>query len=227
MPEIMKLYLIAPLFSLLVGCSEPSLEYFPLGEKIKWEYRIEKKLSNDQSEGKSIVAQLDSIQVNDINYFPHRYANGETLYYSKNETGILFSSKPDKNGQLLLKYPLELNMNWKSDTRIELLNSRHESFSGGESFISQDEEIVLDNQIVSYDETITVPAGSFSNSMRIESTAFVTVKERTRGIEGVLIEQTQWYARGVGLVKQSRKEYSVPDKYKAEQVTELIKFERY
>ena len=212
---------------MLIGCSEPSSEYFPLGEKIKWEYRIQKQLSNDQSVGKSIVAQLTSIQADGINYFPYRYANGETLYYSKNKTGILFSSKPDQNGQLLLKYPLELNVNWKSDTRIGLLNSRHESFSGGESFISQEEEIVLENQIVSFDETITVPAGLFSNSMRIESTASVTVKERTRGIERVLIEQTQWYARGVGLVKRIRKESSVPDKYKAEQVTELIRFARY
>jgi uncharacterized protein DUF3108 len=223
----MKPYLIVLFFILLVGCSEPGSEYFPLGEKIKWEYSIQKQLGNDQSVGKSIVAQLASIQVNDLNYFPYRYANGETLYYSKNKTGILFSSRPDQNGQVFLKYPLELNVSWQSDTRIELLNSRHESFSGGESFISQDEEIFLDNRIVSFDETITVPAGIFPNSMRIESIASVTVKERTRGIEEVFIKQTEWYAQGVGLIKRSRKEYSVPDKYKAKQVMELIRLNRY
>ncbi len=225
----MKLHLIVLFFFflLLIACSKPDSEYFPLGEKIKWEYLIQNKSINDQGLSKSIVAQLASIQVNDTNYFPYRYANGETLYYSKNKTGILFSSRLDQNGQVFMEYPMELNRNWTSDTRIELLNSRHESFSGDESFISQDEEILLDNQIVSFDETITVPAVSFINSMRIESTATATVKKRTRGIERVLIEQTQWYARGIGLVKRMRKEYSVPDKYKAEQVTELIKFARY
>lgn len=223
----MKPTIIIPLFFLLLGCGKASTEYFPLGEKIRWEYRIEKQLGNNQSVGKSIIAQLASVKADGINYFPYRYANGETIYYSKNDTGISYSARPDQTVHIFMKTPFALNMNWKGDTRIELLNSRHESFSGGESFISQDEAIVLDNKIVSFDEKITVPAGVFLNSMRIDSSASASVKKRTRGIERVVIEQTEWYAKGVGLIKRMRKEYSVPEKYKATQLTELIKLERY
>ena len=171
--------------------------------------------------------QLAAINVSGVEYFPHRYANGETVYYSENESEILLSARPEVNGQILFKYPLEKNSRWTSGTRIELLNSRHESFSGGESFISQKEKIILNNKIINFDETITVAAGVFANCMRIDSSAVVTVKERTRGIERMLIEQTKWYARGVGLVKHVRKEYSVPEKYLAEQVSELVSYEYF
>lgn len=222
----MKLYLIFPLILLLLGCGKTSSEYFPLGENIKWEYRIQKELGNNQNEGKSIIAQLDRVKEGGVYYFPYLYANGETLYYNKNESGIKLSSSPDQNGQIFIKTPIEINSNWLRETRIELLNSRHESFAGGESFISQGEKIFLDNTVTSFDETITVPAGVFSNTMRIDSSVSITVKERTRGIDAIQIEQTEWYARGVGLIKRTRRELSVPEKYNATQVTELIRFER-
>ena len=60
--------------------------------------------------------------------------------------------------------------------------------------------------------------------MRIDSEASVTVIERTRGIDQILIKQSEWYAKGVGLIKRSRNEISVPDKYDAKQVIELLKF---
>jgi hypothetical protein len=223
----MKPYLLLALSLLLFGCGKTSTDYFPLGENIKWEYRIEKQLGSTQSLGKSIIVQQALIKADGIDYFPSRNANGETLYYSRNEKGILLSSKPKQNGYVFIKTPLESNTTWTRETGIELLNNRHESFSGGESFISQGEKIILENKIVSFDETITVPAGVFINSMRVDSYASVTVKERTRGIDRILIEQTEWYGQGSGLVKRIRKEISVPEKYRAEQLTELIKLEHY
>ncbi len=223
----MKSHIILLLFLLLFGCSQQSTDYIPLGEKIKWEYHFQKELGNNQSSGKSIVSQLDSIRVDGVRFFPHRYANGEILYYSKNENGIQLSSKPEQKEGAFIKLPLTLNTNWTRETRIELLNSRHESFSGGESFISQGEKIILDSKVVSLDDTITVAASVFTNVMRIESRASVTVIERTRGIDQILIEQTEWYAKGVGLIKRSRKEISVPEKYNAKQLTELLSVERY
>lgn len=214
------------LFILLVGCSQPSDDYFPLGEQMKWEYQYTKELGNNLNKGKSIIAQLSSIKSGNVYYYPHRYANSETLYYSQAETGIQRSSKMEQNGSIFLKKPFDLNTSWMRETKIELLDSRHESFSGGESFISQGEKIFLDSKIVSFDEIISVPAGVFKKTMRIDSSASVAVIERTRGIDQILIKQTEWYAKGIGLVKRSRNEISVPEKYNARQVTELIRFER-
>ncbi|MBL1141925.1 MAG: hypothetical protein HND53_07845 [Proteobacteria bacterium] len=193
---------------------------------MKWEYQYTKELGNNLNKGKSIIAQLSSIKSGNVYYYPHRYANSETLYYSQAETGIQRSSKMEQNGSIFLKKPFDLNTSWMRETKIELLDSRHESFSGGESFISQGEKIFLDSKIVSFDEIISVPAGVFKKTMRIDSSASVAVIERTRGIDQILIKQTEWYAKGIGLVKRSRNEISVPEKYNARQVTELIRFER-
>lgn len=198
-----------------------------MGETIKWEYRYTKDLGNNHHEGKSIIAQLPSIKSNNIVYYPYRYVHGETVYYSETETGIQRAPEREQNGSLFLKKPFEQNTNWQRETNIELLNSRHESFSGGESFISQDEKIFLNSRIVSFDETITVPAGTFSEVMRIDGEASVTVIERTRGIDKILIKQSEWYAKGIGLIKRSRSETSVPEKYNAIQVTVLLKYEHY
>jgi hypothetical protein len=61
--------------------------------------------------------------------------------------------------------------------------------------------------------------------MRIEGTGSVTVKARTRGIDHIFIEQKEWYAQGVGLVKRIRTEKSIPEKYKGELIQELIKWD--
>ncbi|HIM08185.1 MAG TPA: hypothetical protein EYG49_06570 [Gammaproteobacteria bacterium] len=223
----MKYYFIFLFFLSLSGCSETSSEYFPLGENIKLEYRIQKIQRNQQRVGKSIVALLSDIQVNGEQYFPQRYANGETIYYRKSDSGILFSARPEPNGKVYIKTPLAVNAYWPKETRIELLDIRHESFSGGEPFISQEETIFMDNQIVSFNETISVPAGRFVNCMRIDSSATVRVKKRTRGIAQIMIYESTWYAQGVGLVKRVRKEYSVPKKYRTDQVTKLIRYESF
>ncbi len=227
---------------MLVGCSQPDDGYFPLGSDLKWEYRFIKQFGQDVdiglfipaellgsnvNGGKSVIVQQPGIDVEGVSYFPFRYANGEIVYYSINEAGIQRSSKPGENAKIVFKLPFQLDTQWRSDTSIELLNSRHESFSGGESFITQDEKIILNNKIVSFDETVAVPAGKFANTMRIDSVASVKVTERTQGIHKINIEQTEWYAKGVGLIKRIRKEVSVPEKYNAIQATELIRFEAY
>ena len=52
------------------------------------------------------------------------------------------------------------------------------------------------------------------------------VEERTRGITSINIEQTEWYAPDIGLVKMTRKEYTIPEKIKAEMVQELLEIRR-
>lgn len=215
-------------FSLLYlsGCEQSIDSYFPLEGDIRWEYTIEEKLNDQLKIIKSIVVSLDSKTVNDIEFYPQRSANGETYYFSKSEKGIYLSPDTDKEGEILLGLPIQAGMHWQASTRIIILDSRHESFSGGESFISLNDQIIVDYKITNIDETVQVPAGNYTNCIRVDSSATVAVKERTRGIERILIHQTDWYAKGVGLVKRIRNESSVPDKYKGEQIQELTSFKK-
>ncbi len=214
--------LLIILFIVISGCGKANKEYFPLGIDLRWEYIIEEKLNDKVTLSKSIVSNLDSKSKNGIAYFPRRYANGETVYFSEVREGILRSPYPDLKGEIVLGNPLKLGTTWQTGTRIEILDSRHESFSGGEAFISQADQIMLDAKIVKLNDTVKVAAGTFSNCLRVESHATVTVEARTRGIDSILIDQTEWYARGVGLVKRIREERSMPEKYAGKQVMQLV-----
>lgn len=206
----------------LGGCHHTNQDYFPLGNNYRWEYVIEKKVDDKREVLKSLVANLKRQTIEGIEYYPRRNANGETYYFKKSGKGIFVSPAPGRPEKIILGFPVQAGTSWQTETAIEILQRRHESFSGGESFISPDHKIMLDLHIASMDDIVEVPAGQFSHCMRIEGTGSVTVEARTRGIEHILIEQREWYAQGVGLVKQIRTEISVPEKYKGIQIQELI-----
>lgn len=219
-------YFLVIITVFIVSCSKNTTDYVPLGEKYIWEYHYQNKINDEHSVGKSIIAQLNNIKVNDIEYFPHRSANGEIYYYSRNDSGLYISANIDHERTLVLKYPLRQDASWKVKTGIIILDSRHESFSGGETFITSDEEIVFDTHIVKLNDIVKVTAGTFENCMLLESKVSVSVKERTRGIEHIIIEQKEWFAPGIGMVKKIRREYTFPEKYHGEQIIELVRLKR-
>ena len=207
------------------GCDHPKQDFFPLGNNTKWEYVIEENVNDKRGVLKSLVANLERQTIEGIEYYPRRNANGETYYFIKTGKGIFVSPAPGHSGKIILGFPVQAGTSWQMETTIEILQRRHESFSGGESFISADHKIMLDFHIASMDDIVEVPAGQFSHCMRIEGIGSVTVKARTRGIDHILIEQQEWYAQGVGLVKQMRTEVSIPEKYKGSRTQELVKWD--
>ncbi len=208
----------------LAGCGQASQDYFPLGggDNLLREYVIAEQVNNEKHLLKSIVTDLKPRTIAGMAYYPQRYANGEVYYFWKSTEGIIVSPEPGQPGIIILGYPLEVGTSWQTETRIDVLHRRHESFSGGESFISLDQKIVLDFHIVSLDDTVKVPAGRFYHCLRIDGTRTVKVEARTRGIDHIFIEQTDWYARGIGLVKRTRTEKSIPEKYKGTLTEELV-----
>jgi hypothetical protein len=207
------------------GCGPVGEDYIPLGTGHRWEYVIEERVNDKHEILKSLVANLKHQKIDGIEYYPRRNANGETYYINKSVQGIFVSPNPGHPGKIILGFPIQTGTSWQTETGIEILQRRHESFSGGESFISLDHKIMLDFHIASMDDPVEVPAGRFPHCMRIEGTGSVTVEARTRGIDHIIVEQREWYAKGIGLVKRIRTETGVPGKYKGEQILELIKWD--
>lgn len=205
------------------ACTNTSSEYFPLGEPISWQYEIQTQTANEQIDARLIISQLAKTKVNGVNYYPFRYASGKTIYYSKNETDIVFAAEPERDTLKLIPHTPELNTSWTSIGHIDLLKSRLMYFSANEAFGS--EEIKLENRVTSFNEKINVSAGVFTETMRIDSQATITYKERTQGVDSIQIEESSWYAKGVGLIKKVRTEYSKPEAYRVEQVTELKQYD--
>lgn len=204
------------------SCGQAGQDYFPLGNNYRWEYVIEEKVNDQREVLKSVGADLKPVTIEGIEYYPRRYANGKTYYFQKSEAGISVSADPGQPGKIILGFPFRTGTAWQTETRVDILHRRHESFSGGESFISLDDKIILDFRIAGMDDTVGVPAGQYSHCMRIEGSGSVKVDARTRGIDHIRIEETEWYAKGVGLVRRKRTETSVPEKYRGELVQELV-----
>lgn len=208
---------------LLGGCQPSPQDYFPLGERLYREYVIEEQINNEKHVLKSMVSGLEPRAVEGITYYPQRFASGETWYFRKKPEGIFVTPEPGRDEQVILGYPLEPGTRWQTQTRLDILHRRHESFSGGESFISPEQKIYLDFRITGVDDTVKVPAGRFTHCLRVDGAGTVKVEARTRGIDSIRVEQTDWYAKGEGLVKRIRTEKSIPEKYSGTLVQELVR----
>ena len=204
------------------SCGQSGQDYFPLGNHYSREYVIEEKVNDQREILKSVGAELEPITIEGSEYYPRRYANGKTYYFKKSEAGISVVTEPGQPGKIILGFPFLTGTTWQTETRVDILHRRHESFSGGESFISPDDKIMLDFHIAGMDDTVRVPAGEYTHCMRIEGNGSVKVDARTRGIDHIRIEETEWYAKGVGLVRRKRTEMSIPEKYRGELVQELV-----
>jgi hypothetical protein len=216
-----------PIFLLFIsGCGEPVPDYFPLGNNLRWEYSIQETVNNKTEELKSIIANLPGKKFNDTVYYPRRSLSGETYLFRKTPQAIYLSKEPDQSGDIVFGYPLEQETGWQANSGIYILERRHESFSGGESFIDLDEPITLDYTIEELDESVEVPAGRFTGCIRIKASGKGAVMSRTIGIDGIVIEQIEWYAPGTGLVKRVRKEFSVPDKFHGEFIQVLVSIKK-
>ena len=217
-----RLHLLLTMLAWFAGCQQASQDYFPLAGDLYREYVIEEQVNNEKHVLKSIVTSLEPRTIEGITYYPQRFASGKTWFFRKSPEGIFATPDLDWPGKIVLGFPLIPGTAWQTETRLDILHRRHESFSGGESFISLEQKILLDFRIASIEETVRVPAGQFTHCLRVDGTGNVKVEARTRGIESIRVEQTDWYARGMGLVKRVRTEKSIPEKYQGTLIQELV-----
>ncbi len=207
---------------LVTACDNTEDRYIPLGAELRHEYRIELTINGESRQQKQIIASLGPRKIGGREVYPRRSAGGLSYYLLENAGGIYTTRDPGVDGSLLLPSPITLNRIWQSPTSVYILDNRHETFAGGESFISVGEPVIFNHTITSMDDEVRVPAGSYQDCLRIESRGSVAVEARTSGIEQILVRQTDWYARGIGLVKRVREETTVPARLHGTLVQELV-----
>ena len=148
-----------------------------------YEYSTLQTVNDERHTAKLIMASLPEIRSNNEIFYPRITASGTTLYFQKRPGGIYYTSDPGMGGHIILKYPLRQNTTWRAASDIYILKRRHESFAGGESFISLGGMISLHYRIVGLRDQVRIPAGTFENCVRVEATGSMPVEERTRGIK--------------------------------------------
>ena len=211
---------------LVSSCSSTETGYFPTAPGHEWTYDIRRIVPefNEPIVQKSIVRNLPARTVGDITYYPKAYANGSIRHFTRSAEGISRGNPGHDSADPVIGYPLSVGSEWSAGSRLYLFDLP-KKLEGAWDRISSNLE--LDYTITSLDDPVDVPAGYFPRCLRIDAIGFLDLPSRLMlGIRIIKVEQSQWYAPGVGLVKMTRKEYAIPNLYPSEYTQVLTSFKR-
>lgn len=210
----LKILVLAGLL-LLGGCGDNGVDYFPLEPGTRWRYSVERTTMDGINEQKFVV-QAATPRVWQDERLPVRISlDGTLLYYKKNEQGVFrmagqhrFDLKPvaiAEDRRMVLKQPLKVGTHWKESSATIVL-ARTGPPQRSEYEITA--PVTIRYVIEAADDTVTVPAGRFENCLRIHGQGRQSDYDAGNYIDrtDITVEQTDWYAPGVGLVKSVRKE---------------------
>ncbi len=201
------------LTGLLVACDGGLPDYYPLQEGYHWRYRMHYQIMNGPGDTYLVIENMAPVDDATGRFFPQRTMGGKSYHYRVNDEGILldrnvkhgdFEDEYREIGRYLLRFPLEPGQHWRSNTWSRVLIKVGPPQKTEFRIVAR---VPLHVEIESMNDTIRVPAGTFRNCMRIRSTgkSFVNAGNYV-GNTVVGIDETNWYAPGVGLVKSVRKE---------------------
>ena len=89
-----NLYFIFLLISIIYGCKDKDESiYFPLSEKIQWQYDRSIQYTRRAIDSKLIVESIGSEKVNDKTIFIKQNHAGEKTYFYQTDTKILRNAK--------------------------------------------------------------------------------------------------------------------------------------
>lgn len=221
--KYLKASLLALFLATLLGCEQKPApdDYFPLNAGLSWEYQVT-RISEGQKE-------VDRFRIDNVSYGPRqdlgeelagfdivdRRTSDGTHYYLYKDEGYLYRAgkrtlieyKPRIDSPQRLIMPtmddMEAGATWNLDTVPYLIHSTHSHVSWEQTI----HEFDLAFELVSTDETLSTPAGNFSNCLKIEGRALIGLYADPKlGYQELEVIQTEWYAPGIGLVKLVREE---------------------
>lgn len=209
---------------LIPACAPPDTGYFPTTPGYEWRYDISKKTPAMQHgiTQKSIVRNLPARTVGNVTYYPQIHANRKTYYFTRSGDGIGRGTPGAAEVRQVIGQPLRVGTEWSAVSRLYLFDLPKQ-LDDGWDILSRN--LTLDYTISSLDEQVDTPAGRFNGCLRIDSVGFLDLPRRLMlGIKLIKVEQTQWYAPGIGLVRMTRREFAFPDLYTSEYTQVLTSF---
>jgi hypothetical protein len=203
----------------LAACSsKPATEaLFPLEAGHQWTYRVTTRSGEDTSEretltlrtlGAEALPALDSQTAwrrrsdSGLDYWLRSDATGIYRVAAKND----LQAEPvlDKPLRFVLKAPYTVGTQWQAPTAPYLLMRRNEF---PREIRHSHPSVPMNYQIDAVDESVETPAGRFEHCLRVRGQASVRVyADPASGWRDMPLATTEWYCRGVGLVKLERNE---------------------
>ena len=225
-------YVLIIVILLQTGCNRADESYFPLGEGLKWRYAVIKTTKDGIRQQKYIFLSLPEKMIEGQKVSVRKSLEGTLFYYLETEEGVLFFGKETifdfesvfiKDEHYVLRYPLTVGTEWAGETLTKLLEKTGPPQKTEFKIIAK---IPLQIKIVAIDDIVKVPAGTFHNCIRIEKSgsAFKNAGNYI-GLTIVTVNETSWYAPGIGLIKLVREESTASHALdKGTMVVELEKF---
>jgi len=202
---------------LLAGCSGPpaSVSYFPLEAGHRWVYEQASEWENNTSEREALVLSTlgeESLEAGG-RAWRRRSDTGVDYWLRADDTGIYrvasktdLDAEPaaDKAARYVLKMPLAVGTSWQASTNTYLMR-RNADFPP--EIRHSHKPVTMTYRIEALGDKVSTRAGNFSDCVRVQGTAILRLfADPVSGFRDMPITTTEWYCKGVGLVKLLRAE---------------------
>lgn len=219
-----SLLVLVSLSWLISACSNGESGYFPLSEGGWWEYRETLVIRDETTVQRRIISTLPAVNLSGTEYFAQQVQGSKVQYYRLEEEGITRYALEKDTAESEILLPMDLEDTWSRASRLGVIESR--TFAAQDRILTRPKVITLTYKVISDSEAVAVPAGRFKNCLKIQGTGQTIVKvDRGNASAEVYIENTDWYAPGIGLIKTERIEKSTSSFLKEGRYTlELLEY---
>lgn len=200
----------------LTACTAPPPEssHFPLEAGHRWVYDVKTEWENQVVEHETRVFEtLGRESIDGGAAWRRRSDSGVDYWLRSDETGLFrvasksdVESEPqaDASKRYVLKAPLAVGTSWQASTTAYLLHRRQEF---PREIRHTHPSVPMVYSIDAVGEQLATRAGTFSDCLRVKGIATLRLyADPVVGWKDMALTTTEWYCKGVGLVRVVRDE---------------------
>ncbi len=196
------------------GAPAPGVSYFPLDAGHRWTYDVKTEWENEVVEHEVRVLSTEGRgTVDDGDAWRRRSDSGVDYWHRSDDTGTYRvasksdldeAPRPDAVRRYVLKSPLVVGTSWQSTTTAYLLKRRQEF---PREIRHTHPSVPMVYSIDAVGESVDTRAGRFDDCLRVRGISVLRLfADPVVGWRDMPMTTTEWYCKGVGLVKLVREE---------------------
>lgn len=202
---------------LLSSCSgpPPAASYFPLERGHRWVYEQASEWENATGEREPLVLSTLGEEAlpgggqgwrrrsdSGVDYWLRSDASG--VYRVASKTDLQPEPAADPVPRYVLKTPLAVGTGWQAPTTAYLLR-RNADFPP--EIRHSHQPVAMHYRIAAVGQKLATRAGAFDDCLRVEGSAVIRLfADPVVGFKDLPLSTTEWYCKGVGLVRLERRE---------------------
>lgn len=192
----------------------PSASYFPLDAGHRWDYEVKTERENNTVERQTrTLRTLGEDALDGTRAWRRRSEDGAEYWLRADDSGIFrvaaksdLDAEParDKAPRYVLKTPLAAGTEWQATTTAYVLERRQEF---PREIRHTHAPVAMTYTIEATGEKLDTRAGRFDDCLRVKGKAVMRLfADPVVGWRDLPLTTTEWYCKGVGLVRVVREE---------------------